>query len=53
MFLHPTELNWIELFLSQDVKKAVLEDMRAVGKEAGLKSFEQVTCLQPPNWSLQ
>lgn len=26
----------------QDVKKAVLEDMTAVGKEAGLKSFEQV-----------
>lgn len=28
--------------LPQDVKKAVLEDMTAVGKEAGLKSFEQV-----------
>lgn len=26
----------------QDVKKAVLDDMTAVGKEAGLKSFEQV-----------
>ncbi|ROI74439.1 Long-chain-fatty-acid--CoA ligase 1 [Anabarilius grahami] len=28
--------------LIKDVKKAVLEDMTAVGKEAGLKSFEQV-----------
>uniref|UniRef100_A0A671VIF0 Arachidonate--CoA ligase n=1 Tax=Sparus aurata TaxID=8175 RepID=A0A671VIF0_SPAAU len=31
-----------ELCQNPDVKKAVLEDMRAVGKEAGLKSFEQV-----------
>lgn len=31
----------------QDVKKAVLEDMTAVGKEAGLKSFEQV-CVPGP-----
>uniref|UniRef100_A0A8C9WKH0 long-chain-fatty-acid--CoA ligase n=1 Tax=Scleropages formosus TaxID=113540 RepID=A0A8C9WKH0_SCLFO len=30
------------VFPLQDVKKAVLEDMTAVGKEAGLKSFEQV-----------
>lgn len=29
----------------QDVKNAVLEDMRGVGKEAGLKSFEQVSRL--------
>lgn len=29
----------------QDVKKAVLDDMTAVGKEAGLKSFEQVRSL--------
>lgn len=29
----------------QDVKNAVLEDMKAVGKEAGLKSFEQVSNL--------
>lgn len=28
--------------LFQDMKKAVLEDMTTVGKEAGLKSFEQV-----------
>ncbi|KAG7480745.1 hypothetical protein MATL_G00059440 [Megalops atlanticus] len=31
-----------ELCQNPDVKKAVLEDMIAVGKEAGLKSFEQV-----------
>ncbi|XP_048837599.1 long-chain-fatty-acid--CoA ligase 1 [Brienomyrus brachyistius] len=31
-----------ELCQNPDVKKAVLEDMTAVGKEAGLKSFEQV-----------
>ncbi|XP_058492636.1 long-chain-fatty-acid--CoA ligase 1 [Solea solea] len=31
-----------ELCQNPDVKKAVLEDMTVVGKEAGLKSFEQV-----------
>ncbi|KAL0979436.1 hypothetical protein UPYG_G00185030 [Umbra pygmaea] len=31
-----------ELCRNQEVKKAVLEDMTTVGKEAGLKSFEQV-----------
>ncbi|KAJ3603846.1 hypothetical protein NHX12_028587 [Muraenolepis orangiensis] len=31
-----------ELCQNPDVQKAVLEDMRAVGKAAGLKSFEQV-----------
>ncbi|KAK6313131.1 hypothetical protein J4Q44_G00164780 [Coregonus suidteri] len=31
-----------ELCQNPDVKKEVLEDMTAVGKEAGLKSFEQV-----------
>uniref|UniRef100_A0AAQ5X9Z6 Long-chain-fatty-acid--CoA ligase n=1 Tax=Amphiprion ocellaris TaxID=80972 RepID=A0AAQ5X9Z6_AMPOC len=31
-----------ELCQNPDVKNAVLEDMKAVGKEAGLKSFEQV-----------
>ena len=35
------------VIFQQDVKKAVLEDMRAVGKEAGLKSFEQVRSLLP------
>lgn len=27
----------------QDVKSAVLEEMKAVGKQAGLMSFEQVS----------
>ncbi|XP_028852259.1 long-chain-fatty-acid--CoA ligase 1-like [Denticeps clupeoides] len=31
-----------ELCQNPDVKKAVLEDMTLVGKQAGLKSFEQV-----------
>ncbi|KAJ8380078.1 hypothetical protein SKAU_G00008560 [Synaphobranchus kaupii] len=31
-----------ELCQNPDVQKAVLDDMRAVGKDAGLKSFEQV-----------
>lgn len=35
--------NWF--CVQQDVKNAVLEDMRAVGKEAGLNSFEQVSKL--------
>uniref|UniRef100_A0A8C7MCB1 Arachidonate--CoA ligase n=1 Tax=Oncorhynchus kisutch TaxID=8019 RepID=A0A8C7MCB1_ONCKI len=34
--------SYKELCQHPDVKKAVLEDMTAVGKEAGLKSFEQV-----------
>ncbi|XP_062398563.1 long-chain-fatty-acid--CoA ligase 1 [Sardina pilchardus] len=34
--------SYEELCQNPDVKKAVLEDMTAVGKEAGLKSFEQV-----------
>uniref|UniRef100_A0A672J565 Arachidonate--CoA ligase n=1 Tax=Salarias fasciatus TaxID=181472 RepID=A0A672J565_SALFA len=34
--------SYQELCENPDMKKAVLEDMRAVGKEAGLKSFEQV-----------
>ncbi|XP_041855101.1 long-chain-fatty-acid--CoA ligase 1 [Melanotaenia boesemani] len=34
--------SYQELCQNPDVKNAVLEDMRAVGKEAGLKSFEQV-----------
>lgn len=33
------------LVFLQDVKKAVLEDMKAEGKTAGLKSFEQVRSL--------
>uniref|UniRef100_A0A673ISX4 Arachidonate--CoA ligase n=1 Tax=Sinocyclocheilus rhinocerous TaxID=307959 RepID=A0A673ISX4_9TELE len=34
--------SYEELCQNPDVKKAVLEDMTAVAKEAGLKSFEQV-----------
>ncbi|KAM3868309.1 long-chain-fatty-acid--CoA ligase 1 [Diretmus argenteus] len=34
--------SYEELCQNPDVKNAVLEDMRAVGKRAGLKSFEQV-----------
>ncbi|XP_064823640.1 long-chain-fatty-acid--CoA ligase 1-like [Oncorhynchus masou masou] len=34
--------SYEELCQNLDVKKEVLEDMTAVGKEAGLKSFEQV-----------
>lgn len=30
-------------FCLQEVKKAILSDMTKLGKEAGLKSFEQVT----------
>ncbi|KAG1949243.1 long-chain-fatty-acid--CoA ligase 1 isoform a [Pimephales promelas] len=39
--------SYEELCQNPDVKKAVLEDMAAVGKEAGLKSFEQsLGCLR-------
>ncbi|RVE68422.1 hypothetical protein OJAV_G00091250 [Oryzias javanicus] len=34
--------SYEELCQNPDVKNAVLEDMKGVGKEAGLKSFEQV-----------
>nr|XP_015197607.1 PREDICTED: long-chain-fatty-acid--CoA ligase 1-like isoform X2 [Lepisosteus oculatus] len=34
--------SYEELCRNPDVKKAVLEDMTVIGKEAGLKSFEQV-----------
>uniref|UniRef100_A0A3Q0RAT9 Arachidonate--CoA ligase n=1 Tax=Amphilophus citrinellus TaxID=61819 RepID=A0A3Q0RAT9_AMPCI len=37
--------SYEELCQNPDVKNAVLEDMRAVGKEAGLNSFEQVSKL--------
>uniref|UniRef100_A0AAQ4PHJ9 Long-chain-fatty-acid--CoA ligase n=1 Tax=Gasterosteus aculeatus aculeatus TaxID=481459 RepID=A0AAQ4PHJ9_GASAC len=33
---------WTTLFYSQEIKKAILSDMTKLGKEAGLKSFEQV-----------
>lgn len=36
-------MNLYNVFLyPQDVKKHILEDMVRVGKESGLKSFEQV-----------
>ncbi|XP_031426084.1 long-chain-fatty-acid--CoA ligase 1 [Clupea harengus] len=46
--------SYEELCQNPDVKKAVLEDMTAVGKEAGLKSFEQVKdlCLHPEQFSV-
>ncbi|KAM9314659.1 long-chain-fatty-acid--CoA ligase 1a isoform 2-T2 [Pholidichthys leucotaenia] len=34
--------SYTELCKNQDVKKAILEDILSLGKEAGLKSFEQV-----------
>ncbi|KAK1154068.1 long-chain-fatty-acid--CoA ligase 1 [Acipenser oxyrinchus oxyrinchus] len=34
--------SYDELCRNQEVKKAILEDMTRLGKEAGLKSFEQV-----------
>lgn len=40
-----TGLNGNWFCLQQDVKKAVLEDMSAVGREARLNSFEQVSKL--------
>lgn len=43
--LHPIavgqESDWSFLFF-QEMKKAILSDMTKLGKEAGLKSFEQV-----------
>uniref|UniRef100_A0A672I0P5 Long-chain-fatty-acid--CoA ligase n=1 Tax=Salarias fasciatus TaxID=181472 RepID=A0A672I0P5_SALFA len=36
------EGSYSELCSNQDVKKAILEDILNLGKEAGLKSFEQV-----------
>lgn len=35
-------LTVIIFFCLQEVKKAILSDMIKLGKEAGLKSFEQV-----------
>uniref|UniRef100_A0A7N8XF62 Long-chain-fatty-acid--CoA ligase n=1 Tax=Mastacembelus armatus TaxID=205130 RepID=A0A7N8XF62_9TELE len=35
--------SYSELCNNKDVKKAILEDILRLGKEAGLKSFEQVT----------
>ncbi|KAK7934162.1 hypothetical protein WMY93_005058 [Mugilogobius chulae] len=46
--------SYQELCQNPDVKNAVLEDMKAVGKEAGLKSFEQVKdlYLHPETFSI-
>uniref|UniRef100_A0A8C9ZZS4 Arachidonate--CoA ligase n=1 Tax=Sander lucioperca TaxID=283035 RepID=A0A8C9ZZS4_SANLU len=46
--------SYEELCQNPDLKKAVLEDMTAVGKEAGLKSFEQVkgVYLHPETFSI-
>lgn len=35
----------IDLLCLQEIKKAILSDMTKLGKEAGLKSFEQVKLL--------
>lgn len=45
--LHPgaggQETDWIFcFFFFQEIKKAILSDLTKLGKEAGLKSFEQV-----------
>lgn len=46
--------SYEELCQNPDVKKAVLEDMTVVGKDAGLKSFEQVKdlYLHPEQFSI-
>lgn len=36
-------LPTVNFFCLQEMKKAILSDMTKLGKEAGLKSFEQVT----------
>lgn len=37
-------MNWMNLtvFCSQEIKKAIIMNMTKLGREAGLKSFEQV-----------
>ncbi|XP_029287225.1 long-chain-fatty-acid--CoA ligase 1a isoform X2 [Cottoperca gobio] len=49
------EGSYSELCNNQDVKKAILEDILRLGKEAGLKSFEQVReiALHPELFSVQ
>ncbi|TNN50457.1 Long-chain-fatty-acid--CoA ligase 6 [Liparis tanakae] len=46
--------SYEELCQNPDLRNAVLEDMKAVGKEAGLKSFEQVKdlYLHPETFSI-
>uniref|UniRef100_A0A4W6C0Y7 Long-chain-fatty-acid--CoA ligase n=1 Tax=Lates calcarifer TaxID=8187 RepID=A0A4W6C0Y7_LATCA len=49
------EGSYSELCNNKDVKKAILEDLLRLGKEAGLKSFEQVRdiALHPEMFSVQ
>ncbi|XP_051242258.1 long-chain-fatty-acid--CoA ligase 1a isoform X1 [Dicentrarchus labrax] len=49
------EGSYSELCKNQDVKTAILEDILRLGKEAGLKSFEQVRdiALHPEMFSVQ
>lgn len=49
------EGSYSELCKNKEVKKAILEDLIRLGKEAGLKSFEQVRdiALQPELFSVQ
>ncbi|XP_016066774.1 PREDICTED: long-chain-fatty-acid--CoA ligase 1 isoform X1 [Miniopterus natalensis] len=49
------EGSFEELCRSKDVKKAILEDMVKLGKEAGLKAFEQVKgiALHPELFSIE
>ncbi|XP_004428141.1 PREDICTED: long-chain-fatty-acid--CoA ligase 5 isoform X1 [Ceratotherium simum simum] len=44
-----------ELCQNQVVKEAILEDLQKIGKESGLKSFEQVKsiCLHPEPFSIE
>ncbi|XP_054459810.1 long-chain-fatty-acid--CoA ligase 1a isoform X1 [Anoplopoma fimbria] len=49
------EGSYSELCKNEDVKNAILEDIQRLGKEAGLKSFEQVRdiVLHPELFSIQ
>uniref|UniRef100_A0A8C2X7Q5 Arachidonate--CoA ligase n=1 Tax=Cyclopterus lumpus TaxID=8103 RepID=A0A8C2X7Q5_CYCLU len=49
------EGSYSELCQNEDVKNAILEDMLRLGKDAGLKSFEQVRdiALHPEMFSIQ
>ncbi|XP_061627724.1 long-chain-fatty-acid--CoA ligase 1a isoform X2 [Phyllopteryx taeniolatus] len=47
--------SYLDMCKSNDVKNAILEDIQKLGKEAGLKSFEQVRdiALHPEMFSVQ
>lgn len=53
LFIYWNVSNSECLICLQEIKKAVLSDMIKLGKEAGLKSFEQVMypCEFTPNWN--